>query len=220
MSDLTVPTKDTVPVETESRLVAQIKEDWRVARDQKITDESRWLKSFRNYRGEYDSETLSRIEADGSKVFVKFTKAKVISAYGQILDIMFARNKFPLLIQPTPKPEGVAERAYLDETGKGITTDETVDPYGYVGDGKTLPPGATHSSILGGLEESLGALPWKEGKSPMPGILPQINPAQEAAKKMQKLIEDQIEESKIDNELKKSIFEMVLLGTGILKGTL
>lgn len=218
MSDITLPTKNEIPAPTVSILAAKIKEDWRISRDARLSDERRWLKAFRNYRGEYDAETLSRIEADSSRVFVKFTKAKVISAYGQILDIMFARNKFPLSIDPTPKPLGVAERAYLDEQGSGLTTDEALDPYGYEGDGKSLPPGATHSSLLGGLEKSLGQLSWKEGKSPAPGQIPQVKPAEETAKKMQKLIEDQLEESKTINELKKSIFEMALLGTGIIKG--
>ena len=47
---------------------------------------------------------------------------------------------------------------------------------------------------------------------------PQIEPAQMAAEAMQKLIHDQLEESKAITVLRHVFFEMALLGTGILKG--
>ena len=46
----------------------------------------------------------------------------------------------------------------------------------------------------------------------------EISPAKEAARKMQKLIHDQIEESNGSSELRNSIFEAALFGTGIIKG--
>lgn len=191
-----------------------IRKCWDAASDGRETHERRWMESFRNYRGEYDQETLSRIEGDNSKVFVKITKTKVLASFGQINDIMFAGNKFPLTIDPTPKPLGVAENAYLDESGAG----EQPDPYGYPGDGRSLEPGSTATSILGGLKEKFKGLIFKEGKSPDPARIPQISPAEETAKAMQKIIYDQLEESKASVELKKTIFEMCLLGHGMLKG--
>ena len=47
---------------------------------------------------------------------------------------------------------------------------------------------------------------------------PQIEPARMAAEAMQKLIHDQLEESKAITIMRHVFFEMVLLGTGILKG--
>jgi hypothetical protein len=47
---------------------------------------------------------------------------------------------------------------------------------------------------------------------------PEIEPAQLAADAMQKLIHDQLEESKAITVLRHVFFEMALLGTGILKG--
>ena len=47
---------------------------------------------------------------------------------------------------------------------------------------------------------------------------PQIEPARMAAEQMQKLIHDQLEESRAITIMRHVFFEMALLGTGILKG--
>ena len=48
--------------------------------------------------------------------------------------------------------------------------------------------------------------------------MPQIKPAQIAARRLEKLVLDQIEESNGSVELRNAIFESCLLGTGIIKG--
>jgi len=56
-----------------------------------------------------------------------------------------------------------------------------------------------------------------EGSSPNPEVL-EINPAQRAARRMEKLIHDQIEESNGSSEIRNALLESALLGTGIVKG--
>ena len=46
----------------------------------------------------------------------------------------------------------------------------------------------------------------------------QIRPATKLARRMEKLIHDEIDESSGSQELRNAIFESVLLGTGIIKG--
>ena len=46
-------------------------------------------------------------EAEKSRVFIKVTKTKTLAAYGQIVDVLFGGNKFPISIEPTELPEGV-----------------------------------------------------------------------------------------------------------------
>ena len=41
---------------------------------------SRWLRSYRNYRGIYGSD-MSFTEKEKSRVFVKITKTKVLAAF-------------------------------------------------------------------------------------------------------------------------------------------
>ena len=60
----------------------------------RLYDEKRWLRSYRNYRGIYGSDMAFR-DSEKSKVFLKITKVKVLAAYGQLTDILFANKKFP-----------------------------------------------------------------------------------------------------------------------------
>ena len=87
---------------------------------------------------------------------------------------------------------------------------------------KTLPPGATAQacwSRLGPLGEKLQPVEdkLKEGPGKTPTAI-EFSPAMIAAKKMEKKIHDQLEESGANKNLRSSAFEMALFGTGIMKG--
>ncbi len=112
--------------------------------------------------------------------------------------------------------------------GAGITGDNlgNFSPYdvGFAGDGNELKPGAIQTDsdkFLGSLEEEYtndsGEVVVTEGLARSPEMV-QIKPAQIAARRMEKLIHDQIEESNGATELRNALFEAVLLGTGIIKG--
>jgi len=215
-------------------LVGVVKDRFKVAEDARMLDERRWIKSFENYRGLYGKKIRFR-ESEKSRVFVKITKTKVLAAFGQLVDVVFGTGKFPIGISETKIPEGELENAHLDtqnpvpgiETTPEIQTEETVEepmdnPYdvGYEGDGKVLKPGATLGKGL--FEESLenqadeaGLL--AEGFVPIPQI-PELSPAQRAARRMEKLIHDQIEESNGSSEIRNALLESALLGTGVIKG--
>ncbi len=90
------------------------------------------------------------------------------------------------------------------------------DPYGFPGDNKEIPPGTTATELMRDLAQEYQNLGFEEGPS-YTGT-PEIEPAQLAADAMQKLIHDQLEESKAITVLRHVFFEMALLGTGILKG--
>ena len=83
------------------------------AEDARFVDEQRWMSAYRNYRGIYNSE-VQFTEAEKSRVFVKVTKTKTLAAYGQIVEVLFGSQKFPLAIDPTTLPEGVAETVHFD----------------------------------------------------------------------------------------------------------
>ena len=214
-------------------LVGVVKDRFKVAEDARMLDERRWIKSFENYRGLYGKKIRFR-ESEKSRVFVKITKTKVLAAFGQLVDVVFGTGKFPIGISETKIPEGELENAHLDtqnpvpgiETTPEIQTEEAVEepmdnPYdvGYEGDGKVLKPGATLGKGL--FEESLenqadevGLL--AEGFVPIPQI-PELSPAQRAARRMEKLIHDQIE-SHGASEIRNALLESALLGTGVIKG--
>ena len=199
-----------------SGVVGLIQERMRTAEDGRQSHEERWLKAYKNFRGVYDSST-QYTSTEKSKVFIKITKTKVLAAYGQIVDILFANKKFPINIESTPVPEGIAEFAHLR-----TPADELSEPFGYEGDGRELSPGALEASqpnldVLGSLGAKFGEdPPIVEGPAKIGE--PQISPAKSAALKMEKTIHDQLTDSNAVNVLRHAIFESSLLGTGIVKG--
>jgi hypothetical protein len=202
-----------------STLAAEISTKFDASSRNRQADEDRWLTAFRNYRGLY-GKNIKFKENEKSRVFVKVTKTKVLAAYGQLVDVVFAGNKFPISVQPTDVPTGIANYVHPGiETGPQEVPAELIeeqkDPLdlGYEGDGQTLGPG---SVLTGGLDKYKD-IPLKEGPSNSPDI-PQVSPAKEAARNMEKLIHDQISESNGSSEVRSSLFESSLLGTGIIKG--
>lgn len=195
------------------RLVSFVDKKFEKARNSRRIDEQRWLQAYRNYRGEYGPE-MAFTAAEKSRIFVKVTKTKVLAAYGQIVDVLFGSDKFPLGISPTTIPEGVAETVHFEtQPAPGQTPSEQ--------DIK-LRPGETMQALrerLGPLKEKLE--PVKSDVKQGPGTTPNqitMHPAQVAAKNMEKKVHDRLEEANANKKLRSTIFEMVLLGTGVFKG--
>ena len=218
----------TLDEQLQNNLVGLIQDRFTSAESARDLDEKRWLEAYHNYRGLYGKNIRFR-ESEKSRVFVKITKTKVLAAYGQLVDVIFGAGKFPIGISETKVPEGVVEHAHLDtqnpvpglETTDPATQEESENPYdvGYEGDGRTLKAGATYGT--GKFEEQrveeVAEENLKEGLSPIPEML-EISPAAKAARRMEKLIHDQIEESNGASEIRNSLFEAALFGTGVVKG--
>ena len=201
-----------------SRLVDIVNTRFTKAETSRRQYEEQWLRNYKNYRGVY-SESVKFTEAEKSRVFIKVTKTKVLAAYGQITDVLFSAGRFPLSVDPTVLPEGVAGDVHYDPMAAMVEgEEETESPYGFAGDGKELPAGATESSLkLGPLEEKLEGKDLKEGMGSSPTSV-NYNPAMLAAKRMEKKIHDQLDESEATKQLRSAAFEMPLFGTGIMKG--
>ena len=208
----------TVPAEELPGVIGYIASKYNESKASRQTHEQRWLRAYKNYRGVYDSTTQFR-DNEKSKVFIKITKTKTLAAYGQIVDVLFANKKFPITVEPTPVPEGIAEFMRQPVPGE----EQLTSPVGFNGDGRVLEPGALEATApmdrLGGLSENYEGATLLEGAGRLPNQ-PQISPAKETALKLEKLIHDQLLDNNAVNTLRHAIFESVLLGTGIVKGPL
>lgn len=221
MDDASSPEQAQSEDAEQSDVVAHIKGRYNRAKDARLTHENRWLRAYRNFRGLYGPD-VQFTETERSRVFLKITKTKVQAAYGQIIDVLFAGNKFPLGVDPTKVPEGVAESVHFDPKAAPETEPAAApspfDGIGYEGDGKEIKPGALLSDLLGPLKDELADVPGlKEG----PGVSPTaitFEPALVAAKKMEKKIHDQLDESNGDKHLRQVSHECVVFGTGVMKG--
>ena len=214
---------------SKSSLLTFVGERFRRSEDARRSDEDRWLRAYRNYRGLYGSD-VQFSDAEKSRVFVKVTKTKTLAAYGQIVDVLFGNNKFPLSVNPSVLPDGVAESVHINvdpnaaqagDALKSITRDSPARPY--LIDGTTkLEPGETMADLrkrLGPIADKLDAVSEKivEGDGTTPSTVT-FHPAMIAAKKMEKKIHDQLQESGASVHLRSMAFEMALLGTGVMKG--
>jgi hypothetical protein len=215
--------------ESRPSVVAFVEERFRRSEDSRRGDEDRWLRAYRNYRGLYGPD-VQFTDTEKSRIFVKVTKTKTIAAYGQIVDVLFGNNNFPLTVNPTVLPDGVSESVHINiapnaekvgDTLKVVTEDKPSTPYLLDGTNK-LKPGETLADLknrLGPLEEKLSSFSDKivEGDGTGPTTVT-FHPAMVAAKKMEKKIHDQLLESGASIHLRSMAFEQALLGTGVMKG--
>lgn len=200
-----------------------VEERYNRASTAKQMEEERARRAYRNFRGLYDPSMMFT-DTEKSRVFVKVTKTKVLAAYGQLSEVLFGNNKFPLSIEPSQLPEGVAEAVHLD-TDEQVSSNSdakqvTASPFGTREDGP-LPPGTTFFDLAraGPLKDKLSPFKDKlvEGQGSTPTSIT-FHPAMVAAKKMEKKIHDQLEESHANKHLRSVAFEMALYGTGVMKG--
>ena len=105
-----------------SGVAAYVESQFRRSKDDRLTDETRWLMSYRNYRGLYGPE-VAFTDTEKSQAFVKITKTKVLAAYAQVVDVLMAGSKFPIGIEPRNYPSNVADAVHFDAQA---LTDEKV----------------------------------------------------------------------------------------------
>jgi len=237
IDDISFDTDDVIAAETEedkllenvNSIVTFVGDRYKRAEDARLGDEDRWMRAYRNYRGLYGPD-VQFTSSEKSRVFVKVTKTKTLAAYGQIVDVLFGNNKFPLSVDPSILPDGVAESVHINldpnaekasEELKTTFTTETNKPYLITPDTK-LKPGETLYDLekkMGSVSDKLSSVSEKviEGDGTTPTSIT-FHPAMVAAKKMEKKIHDQLQESGATKHLRSMAFEMALLGTGVMKG--
>ena len=237
MDELSYETDDVVAAESGtdsifdsvSSIVSFVEGRFKRAEDARLGDETRWMRAYRNYRGMYGPD-VQFTSTEKSRVFVKVTKTKTLAAYGQIVDVLFGNNKFPLTVDPSVLPDGVAEAVHINidpnaeqagATLRDAFTDSAAPSYLFGPDTK-LRPGETLRDLkdrLGPLQNKLAPVSDKliEGEGTSPTSVT-FHPAMIAAKKMEKKIHDQLNESSASKHLRSMAFEMALLGTGVMKG--
>jgi len=181
-ADVTVMQDDDPALRSESDVVSFVQGRFKRAEDVRQQDEQRWLKAYRNYRGLYGPD-VQFTETEKSRVFVKVTKTKTLAAYGQIIDVLFGNAAFPLTVNPTMLPDGVAESVHINidpnaEKGQDqlrqAFEDKPSEPFLFTPDGK-LQPGETLQDLqnrLGGSKDNLGPVTEKliegDGKTAQP----------------------------------------------------
>jgi len=90
------------------QIVSFVREKYSKAETSRRMDEERWVQAYRNYRGLYGPD-VQFTSTEKSRIFVKVTKTKVLAAYGQIAEVLFGGNRFPITIDPTTLPDNISD---------------------------------------------------------------------------------------------------------------
>ena len=219
-TDIVLPLSEDGDVEQENQeysgAVGFIESQYQRSKDARMTDEQRWLDSYRNYRGLYSSE-VQFTESEKSKAFIKITKTKVLAAYAQVVDVLFAGSKFPIGIEARQFPNNVAGAVSYNPN---TLTDEKIKEQ--VGVDYNVPSSIVRPDIAKDLGLYKDVLePVKDelelGAGTGQGSIT-YEPAKRAAQKMEKLMHDQLDETDAPKHLRSIAFECCLFGTGVFKG--
>jgi len=209
--------EEEVEVKPTNEVASFVEERFKKSEDSRYSEEQRWITAYRNYRGLYGPD-VQFTETEKSRVFVKVTKTKVLAASGQITEVLLGNNKFPITIDRTILPEGIEESVHFETNPQIEQIEQASEPQ----ERPELQPGETYDDFLqrlGALEDDLKPIEDKLREGP--GVTPTsvtFHPADVAAKKMEKKIHDQLDESKASKHLRSAAFECALFGTGIMKG--
>ena len=199
-----------------SGVASFIESQFRRSKDQRLADEDRWLMGYRNYRGIYGPE-VQFTDTEKSQAFVKITKTKVLAAYAQIVDVLFAGSKFPLGIDARKDPNNVAGAVNYDPNA--ITPEKVDEKLGvdYTPKRAVARPNleqdlGVYQNTLAPVEEELQSGAGTTNSSIT------YEPAKRAAQMMERKMHDQLDETNASKHLRSVAFETCLFGTGVLKG--
>jgi len=172
--------------------------------------------AYRNYRGIYGPD-VQFTDTEKSQAFVKITKTKVLAAYAQIVDVLFAGSKFPVVIESRKYPNNVASEVNYDSNA--ITSEKVEEMAGVQYTPKRPIARPDIEKDLGPykakLEPIADELEMGSGDSPSAVY---FEPAKMAAQTMERKMHDQLDETSASKHLRSVAFETCLFGTGILKG--
>lgn len=195
-----------------SKLAEFIRKEFGRSKDKRMMDEYRWLECYRNYRGIY-GPTTQFTSTEKSRAFIKITKTKVQAAVAQITEVLFAGNKFPIGVEAARLPLGVEDAVSFDPQGSPAPQDTSLraNPQMSPQIAKVLGP---KRNVLAQIE---GELQSGTGTSPAAIV---FEPAKDAARKMEKQIHDQLDETDASQHLRNSVHELALFGSMVMKGPL
>jgi len=219
-TSISVPLNEDGDVEAENLdfagAVSFIQSQYSRSKDARLADETRWLDSYRNYRGLYSSEVMFT-DTEKSKAFIKVTKTKVLAAYAQVVDVLFAGSKFPIGIEARQFPSNVADAVSFDPNE--LSPENVKEKTGVDYTPKSSIARPDIAKDLGifkdDLKEVEDQLALGVGKTPESVT---YEPAKRAAQKMEKLMHDQLDETDAPKHLRSVAFETCLFGTGCFKG--
>lgn len=176
----------------------ELKSKYEEYKDARSDIEDEWIEDLRAFMGQYDPETLHRIQEKGdrSQVYVGLTRTKVLAAYSRITDLLFQPGQKFYSIQATPvAKQPMVEKELTEQAALEIMqASQVVDPM---------------------IVDDLIQARFRELKKELD------EETDIRVENMLEVINDQTLESNLEGKMKDAIMEQVIFGTGAMKaGTL
>lgn len=185
--------------------------------DRRPTEE-RWLKDLRQFKGQYDPEVLQAIGPDRSHAFVRKTRVKVKTVDSRVMDLMFPAGGKNWAIDPTPEPTLSEEQKA--EIVKLLNGQATQAHQMAVQQAQMQAEQMAQAAAQQGAQAPQMPMPEKPQVTDKMIRDAAIALAKESSKRMTKVVEDQLAESKYQDVVKQALHSGHLYGTGIIKGPL
>ena len=100
--------------ESSNAVVSFVSERFKRAEDAREGDEERWLRAYTETIEVYMDQMYNSLKRKSLVYLLKSPRLKHLAAYGQIIDVLFGNNKFPLSVDPTVLPDGVSESVHIN----------------------------------------------------------------------------------------------------------
>lgn len=179
-------------------LGTELRYKYREYKDARSDIEDEWVEDLRAFMGQYDQETLGKIQEKGdrSQVYVGLTRTKVLAAYSRITDLLFQPGQRFYSIEPTPvAKQPLVEKELTERAAFEIMqASQVIDPM---------------------MVDDLIQARYRE-------LVKELDEETDIrVDKMLDVINDQTLESNLEGKMKDAIMEQVIFGTGAMKaGTL
>jgi len=174
--------------------------------DRRQTEE-RWLKDLRQYKGQYDPEILAKIGPTRSKAFVRKTRVKIKTIDSRVADLLF--------------PAGAEKNWEIDTTPVPSVSPEQKQAVAAQLQQMAMAQAQAQAQAAAQAGQGQAQAPQAPGQVPAEVVDKAILVmAKAAAKKMAKVIEDQLVEARYKDVAIKTVHSGHLYGTGVMKGPL
>ncbi len=187
-------------------LAADLYSEWERRKESRREVETEWIEALRAIKGEHSPETLSRMEANGqlSKIFVKVTLTKVNAAYSRLIDLLFSQIDSFWDIVPSPMatlPKAV--KLHIKRLSQEQATLQAMQVLGIPAEQKQQMAAQLEEQLYEQLTEAIKA--------------DSLESAEKACTAIARQIKDYLIQAHALKALKKTVREMVDLGTGCFK---
>lgn len=230
-NDADMPDEDFVPKTAEERkaaerwqkiqdaadpIVSKLSEQAREQMSLRGPIEQRWLEDLRQFHGHYDTDVEGELRNDDtrSRTFINITRPKTNAWAARLGDMLLPNDERNWGIDPTPVPQLSSEAREIAREAEEAAkqAEQAASQHNAALEGQGGDPSATAADVQ--QKASIAREMLERAKHQQR----EIEEARKRCKAMERLIDDQLTESRYPSKCRDAIADMCKLGVGIIKG--